>query len=80
MCLAVPMKLVSVSPDRATGEVAVGADTLVVGLDLVAGVAPGDYVLVHAGMAIESLEDEDAAAILESIEEYVETMDRVSPE
>ncbi len=53
---------------------------LPIGLDLVPDAQPGDYVLVHAGMAIELLSDRDAASILEAYEEYVTTDEQLFPE
>ena len=40
-------------------------------MELVPDARIGNYLLVHAGMAIELLEDEDAEKILETYEEYV---------
>ncbi len=57
MCVAVPLKVKSVSGDWAElflGESAVRART-----DLVS-VKEGDYVLVHAGFVIEKLDDQEA--------------------
>lgn len=80
MCLAVPMKLKSISPDGLTGEVEMSGATLEVGLELVPDARLGNYLLIHAGMAIELLEDEDAEKILETYEEYVMNMHQHSPD
>ena len=79
MCLAKPLKLIAIAPDSRSGTVDIGGDTLPVGLDLVPGAKTGDYVLVHAGMAIELLDIEDAESILETYERYVTTQDRLIP-
>ena len=73
MCLAKPMKLIQIDSSRSTGTVDLGGGTLEVGLDLVPEAMAGDYVLVHAGMAIEHLDIADAEAILDSYEKFVET-------
>ena len=80
MCLAVPMKLKSISPDGLSGEVELSGATLDIGLELVPDARIGNYLLVHAGMAIELLEDEDAEKILETYEEYVVNMQQHSPD
>ncbi|MEW5815715.1 MAG: HypC/HybG/HupF family hydrogenase formation chaperone, partial [Spirochaetota bacterium] len=56
MCLAIPLELIKISSDRSTGTVRVHAGTFTVGLNLVPEARVGDFVLVHAGMAIELLE------------------------
>ena len=79
MCLAKPLKLIEIDADNSNGMIETGGGTLKVRLDLVPKARTGDYVLVHAGMAIELLEDEDAQAILESYENYVFNKDQFSP-
>ena len=80
MCLAKPLKLIEIHIENSDGTVDTGSGTLKVRLDLVPEARTGNYVLVHAGMAIELLEDEDAQAILESYEHYVFNEDHFSPE
>ena len=72
-CLAVPLKLTSVDSGNQTGTVTMAGADLEVGLMLVPDAAPGDYVLVHAGMAIERVDEQDAAEMLETIREYATT-------
>lgn len=79
MCLAQPMKLKEIDQENHTGSVALSESSLTIGLELVPDAKPGDYVLVHAGMAIDILDDEDAEAMLETINEFVETGDLTSP-
>ncbi len=62
MCLAVPMRVVSVDGGRATVEN--NGVSLDVALDLTPEAAPGDYVIVHAGFAIQTLSAEDAEETL----------------
>ena len=60
MCLAVPMEITKIEGDVA--DVAVGGVTRQVRLDLMPEKAEiGDYVIVHAGFAIEKLREEDGA-------------------
>jgi len=59
MCLAVPMKIVSVGSDG-TGVAEVSGARHEVRLELVEDAAVGDYVIVHAGYAIEKLDRAEA--------------------
>ncbi len=55
MCLAVPVRVVSLLPEQ-QAEVEVGGVRTFVSLALVDGVAVNDYVIVHAGFAINRLD------------------------
>lgn len=61
MCLAMPGKIVSI--DGNTAQVDFNGVTGEADISLVPGVVVGDYVLVHAGFAIEEVETEDAEEI-----------------
>ena len=61
MCLAIPGKIVSI--DGNTAQVDYNGVTGEADITLVPGVVVGDYVLVHAGFAIEEVETEDAEEI-----------------
>ena len=63
MCLAVPMRLVAVEGSRGTVEVE-GVHREV-RLDLMEGARPGDWLLIHAGYAIQLLDEAAAAETLE---------------
>ena len=70
MCLAVPMQIVKVDGNRAVVE-SQGVETTIA-LDLVDDAKPGDYVIVHAGFAIQKLEEDEAKetlAIFERLEQ-----------
>ena len=62
MCVAVPCRVTEIDGPVARAEVA-GA-SVEVRLDLVDGVQVGDYVIVHAGFALERLDEEEAQATL----------------
>jgi hydrogenase expression/formation protein HypC len=62
MCLAVPMKLVKIEGEK--GLVEVGNVQREVGLELLEDVKAGDYVIVHAGFAIQKLNEKDALETL----------------
>lgn len=63
MCLAVPMRLARVEGTR--GLVEVEGVRREVRLDLLERVEVGDWVLVHAGFAIQVLDEAAAAETLE---------------
>jgi len=62
MCLAVPMKVVEIVGD--TARVEQEGVSRKVRIDLLGGVELGDYVLVHAGIAIERVRPEEAEETL----------------
>ena len=67
MCLAVPLKLIEINGNDAIGE-ARGMRRSV-RVDFIPDPKPGDYVMVHAGFAIERLPEEQAMEDLETWEE-----------
>ncbi len=62
MCLGIPMKLVRVEGAVGTADLNGVARTVM--LDLLPGVAVGDYVIVHAGYAIQALDETEAKETL----------------
>jgi hydrogenase expression/formation protein HypC len=59
MCLAVPMKLVELT-DRTRGVTELNGTCYNVDLSLLTDVTVGDFLIVHAGFAIEKLDREEA--------------------
>jgi hydrogenase expression/formation protein HypC len=62
MCLAVPMKVVRVQGERATAIID-GVEREI-GTALVPDISEGDYVIVHAGFAIQKLSESEAKETL----------------
>ncbi|HAM39575.1 MAG: hypothetical protein A2474_05520 [Elusimicrobia bacterium RIFOXYC2_FULL_34_12] len=62
MCLAIPGKIVSIKDKIA--DVDFGGIIRKAGLDLLPSVKIGDYVIVHAGFAIQLLDKKDAKKTL----------------
>ena len=62
MCLAVPMKVVEINGD--TGVVEIGGVRQDAGFQLLENVKTGDYVIVHAGFAIQKLDEAEALETL----------------
>lgn len=67
MCLAVPLKITSIEGKNALAEI----DGIFrkVRLDFTPDASVGDYVIVHAGFAIEKLTEEMAEENLKTIRE-----------
>jgi len=68
MCLAVPAEVIEVLEGE-LATVDVGGARTKISLSLVEGVEVGDYVLVHAGFAIETIDEEEARKTIELLEE-----------
>jgi hydrogenase expression/formation protein HypC len=67
MCLAVPAKIISINGLDA--QVSLQGAEVSARLDLVEGVGIGDWVLLHAGYAIQVLSEQEAWETLELWEE-----------
>ena len=63
MCLAVPMRIVEIH-ENGTGVAELDGSRHDVDLSLVPGTKLGTYVIVHAGYAIEKMNQTEADAIL----------------
>lgn len=70
MCLAVPLKLVEIHRNSAIGE-ALGM-TREIRVDFIPEPKVGDYVMVHAGFAIDRLDEQQAQ---EDIDAWKEVQD-----
>ena len=73
MCLAIPLKLIEINGKNATGE-AMGMTRQVRG-DFIKEPQVGDYVMVHAGFAIERLPEGQALADIEAWEEMEDALE-----
>jgi len=67
MCLAIPLKIKSIKGHFAQAQI----DGLkrTVNIDMVSGLKIGDYVLVHAGFAIQKIDPDKARETLRLIQE-----------
>ena len=68
MCLAVPMKLIEVRTDG-TGIADLDGARSEVNLSLLDAPSVGNYVIIHAGFAIERLDEEEANERIKLFEE-----------
>ena len=68
MCLAIPGQIVSISPDELrTAKIAFGSVLKEASLALVPEAVEGDYVIVHAGVAISILDEQAAQEVFEEL-------------
>ena len=70
MCLAVPMKLIKIN--GVTGIAELGNLQREIGLLLLENAKIGDYVIVHAGYAIQILDEKEAQKTIALLESYHE--------
>jgi len=67
MCLAIPAKILDIENDSA--EVDYGGVRKDVNISLVSNLKKGDYILIHAGFAIQKLDSKTAEESLKIIME-----------
>jgi len=72
MCLAVPGKIISITGDEPlmrSGKVDFGGIVKEINLAFVPEAGIGDYVLAHAGVAINTIDEQEAARVFEYLEQ-----------
>lgn len=74
MCLAIPAQVASIGEDNLATVDIMGV-TRQVSLDLTPAAQVGDYVLVHAGFAIEVVDQQFAQETLDLIKQFPELAD-----
>lgn len=67
MCLAIPMKISKINGSTACCEA--GGLSQNIRIDFITDAKPGDYVMVHAGFAIERMTEKEALENMELLEE-----------
>jgi hydrogenase expression/formation protein HypC len=76
MCLAVPGKIIEISGDddelNRQGKVDFGGVAKDINLSFVPEAQPGDYVLVHAGFALNTIDEAEAARVFEYLDQINE--------
>lgn len=72
MCLAIPMRLTE--RDEISGVVELDGIRREISLMLLPEAEVGQHVLVHAGYAIGTVDEEEAAQTLELLREYADAM------
>lgn len=74
MCLAIPMKIVSIKPDGRSGCAEYDGVERDVNLTLIEKPQVGDFVIIHAGFAIEKFNTEEAEKQLALFKELADTV------
>ena len=77
MCWAIPMKVIEVEGDL--GKAEVSGTVREVGLQFIPDPHVGDYVLVHAGFAIQKVDEEEALKTLAVFDELYQHAERQDP-
>ena len=65
MCLGIPMKVKKINGDFA--DVESGRLLRKVNIQMLPGIKPGDYILVHAGFALQKVDPKKAAETLKLV-------------
>lgn len=80
MCLAIPVKIQSITEGVATCSVGDTDTTLRASLAMLENEPEvGQYLIVHAGFALQVLRDEDAEESLEILRDMARLMDGENP-
>jgi hydrogenase expression/formation protein HypC len=67
MCLGIPLKIIEIDKKQAIGEL--NGVKRKIRIDLIENLNIGDYVMVHAGFAIEKIDENLALETLEIVDE-----------
>lgn len=70
MCVAVPGIVLSI--EKGIGEVDFMGAVRKISLELIEGVGVGDYIIAHAGYAVEKIKEEQAIETIKLFEELKE--------
>lgn len=80
MCIAAPAQIVKIDKEENVLYADFGGARQAAKMDLLPDVEIGDYVLIHAGYAIEKLSEEAAKESLEAWEELLEILEEEDKE
>ena len=72
MCLSIPAKIMTIDGDMA--DVSVGGTIFKAGLHMIDDPKPGDYILLHAGFAIQKISEQEAEETLSLLREIDDAM------
>jgi hydrogenase expression/formation protein HypC len=70
MCLSIPAKVIKIDGD--TARVSLGGSEYTAGLQVLEDVCEGDYILLHAGFAIQKISEKEARETIRLLEEMGE--------
>ena len=67
MCLSIPARILSINGSMA--DVSAGGTIFKAGLHMIENAKEGDYILLHAGFAIQKISEAEAAETIKLLEE-----------
>lgn len=70
MCLGVPLKIIKIHGKEAVGEI--NNISKKIRIDFVPQAKIGDFVMVHAGFALDLMEEEDAKETIDILNQVME--------
>jgi len=71
MCLSVPAQIIAI--DGLMADVSVGGTIFRAGIHMVEDARVGDYILLHAGFAIQKISEKEALETIEILREMNES-------
>ena len=84
MCLAIPGKLIAITEELdqtfRKGKVSFGGITKEINLSMVPEANVGDYVLVHVGVAISTVDEEEAQKTFSYLQQMGEVGEEIMSE
>ena len=72
MCLGIPVEVVKINNDEETALIQLTGVQKEINIQLVPQVKIGDWVILHAGFAIEIIDEKEAEKTLDSFRELIE--------
>jgi hydrogenase expression/formation protein HypC len=72
MCLSIPARIVAI--DGAMADVSAGGAIFKAGLHMIENARVGDYVLLHAGFAIQKISEKEADETIRLLEEMDDSL------
>lgn len=75
MCLSVPAKVVKI--EGLMADVSVGGAVFRAGLHMIENVSVGDYILLHAGFAIQKISEKEALETIRLLKEIEDAGDEI---
>lgn len=71
MCLSIPAQIIAI--DGLMADVSVGGTIFRAGIHMVEDARVGDYILLHAGFAIQKISEKEALETIEILREMNES-------
>ena len=73
MCLSIPAQIVKIKGQIA--DVSIGGATFKAGLQMIENARVGDYILLHAGFAIQKISEKEALETISLLKELEDVKD-----